>query len=156
MKEPMPDRVSPARPSWQVTALARWCLVMSIPLASAGCSGPSGTEATAEWTVVSDSGALRVTTSTEPAGAMVRGRNAIVFEIVAVSDGAPVDGLDLTMTPFMPSHAHVAPEQPPSASLGQGRYRFDGVVLSMPGLWELRTTVREPSEDHFAPRFEVE
>lgn len=76
--------------------------------------------------------------------------------IESTSTGAPVDELELVMTPFMPAHGHGTPQEPSVTPLGNGSYRFDDVLLPMPGLWELRTTVSGPLTDFFAPRFEVE
>lgn len=109
-----------------------------------------------ETVVTSESGALLVTVSSEPAARPVRGNNQFFFSIESTSTGEPVDDLELVMTPFMPAHGHGTSQEPSVTPLGNGRYRFDDVLLSMPGLWELRTTVSGPMTDFFAPRFEVE
>lgn len=86
----------------------------------------------------------------------MRGNNRIFFSIELTATGEPVDDLELVMTPFMPAHGHGSSQKPSVHPLGDGHYRFDDVVLPMPGLWELRTTVSGPLTDFFAPRFEVE
>ncbi|MFO7179224.1 MAG: FixH family protein [Pseudomonadota bacterium] len=122
------------------------------------CSGTPGESAThAEPLVVeSESGALLVTVSSEPRARPVRGRNRIFYRIELAESGKPVDGLELHMEPFMPSHGHGSARLPLVTPLGEGSYRFDDVVLSMPGIWELHTTIGGPIEDSVAPRFEVE
>ncbi len=118
-------------------------------------SSPSGQDID-QGPITSDSGALVVTVTSEPEAQPVRGLNQLFFEIQSQETRQPVDELELEMTPLMPSHAHSSPHVPPATPLGGGRYRFDDVVLSMPGLWEFRTTIAGAAEDHVTPRFEVE
>ncbi|HVY31940.1 MAG TPA: FixH family protein [Polyangiaceae bacterium] len=106
--------------------------------------------------LTSESGSLLVTVSSAPDALPVRGENQIFYLVKSSATGAPVDGLALSMTPIMPAHSHASPDVPAGVGLGGGSYRFDDVLLSMPGLWELRTTVAGSPEDHFTPRFEVE
>lgn len=120
-----------------------------------GCSGEARDDY-GQTLVTSDSGALLVTVSSEPADRPMRGNNRIFFYIESTSTGEPVDGLELAMTPFMPAHGHGASQEPSLTPLGNGSYRFDDVLLSMAGLWELRTTVSGAMVDSFAPRVEVE
>lgn len=120
-----------------------------------GCSGDAR-EDHGQMVVTSDGGALLVTIASEPAERPVRGNNRITFHIESTSTGEPLDDLELEMAPFMPAHGHGSSQEPALTPLGDGRYRFDDVVLTMPGLWELRTTVAGPITDSFAPRFEVD
>ncbi len=70
----------------------------------------------------------------------VRGEGEI--EIVATSAAsAPVDGLDVSLVPFMPAMGHGASLSPVVTAQGNGKYLATGVVLSMPGDWQLRTQV---------------
>lgn len=60
-------------------------------------------------------------------------------------DGAPVDGAVISVDGGMPAHAHGLPTAPRQTdSLGEGRYRIDGVKFSMGGLWELRFRIEAP------------
>lgn len=43
----------------------------------------------------------------------------------------------------MPSHGHGMNYRPTVAALGEGRYRAEGLMLHMPGVWELAFVVRE-------------
>ena len=45
----------------------------------------------------------------------------------------------------MPDHQHGMNYAPTVTDLGDGRYRFDGLVFHMPGTWELRLEARMPS-----------
>lgn len=58
-------------------------------------------------------------------------------------DGEGVDGLDLSVEPWMPGHGHGTPVVPAVEALGQGRYAIAPIRYTMPGSWELRVTVRE-------------
>lgn len=46
----------------------------------------------------------------------------------------------------MPEHKHGMNYRPTIVSLGDGRYRVDGMVFHMPGLWELAIDVRAGEE----------
>lgn len=125
-----------------------------------GCAGPAdvpaGDDSGTNAALASDSGALLVTVTTEPASSLVRGQNTVVLQIDSAETGEPTDALDLTMVPFMPSMGHGASTQPTVQPLGSGRYRFDDVTIPMAGLWELRVTVAGARTDAFAPRYDVE
>jgi hypothetical protein len=60
------------------------------------------------------------------------------------------------MVPFMPAMGHGSSTVPTIASLGSGKYGVDDVVLAMPGMWELRTTISGEASDYAVPRVEVE
>ena len=139
--------------TWVALGWPLMCPLMAWPLTA--CSGDAGGEH-GQTLVTSESGALLVTVSSEPAERPVRGSNRITFYIESTSTGEPVDDLELVMTPFMPAHGHGNSQEPSLTPLGDGSYRFDDVLLSMAGLWEFRTTVSGPMVDYFAPRFEVE
>ncbi len=46
----------------------------------------------------------------------------------------------------MPEHRHGMNYRPTIVSLGNGRYRVDGMVFHMPGRWELNLDVRDGEE----------
>jgi len=68
---------------------------------------------------------------------------------VSTSQGAPVDGAEITVDGGMPQHGHGLPTAPAvTAALGQGRYRIEGVRFNMGGLWEFKLRIRAaPGED---------
>jgi hypothetical protein len=73
-------------------------------------------------------------------GALVSNRMA-ALEIELFADGAPVEGAVVAVSAFMPDHGHGTNLDPVTEELGGGRYRADGVLLHMPGYWELHVDV---------------
>lgn len=126
--------------------------------ALSGCSGGGNSAVDAgigQTSLVSDSGALRIEVASAPSDAPVRGSNSIYFDVSASESGEPVVGLAMHMVPFMPAMGHGSASEPSSSDLGSGRYEFDDVLLTMPGVWELRTTIDGTESDYVAPRFDV-
>jgi hypothetical protein len=75
-----------------------------------------------------------------------------------VSDraAAPVDGLALDVVAWMPAHGHGSNVKPKITAEGEGTYRLDDVVFTMPGAWELIVDVHGNAlEDHATLRLEV-
>ena len=61
---------------------------------------------------------------------------------VTNSAGAPVRDATITFAGGMPEHGHGYPTKPRvTGSLGEGRYRLDGVKFSMSGWWTMVVTV---------------
>ena len=61
------------------------------------------------------------------------------------ADGSPVDAATIAIDGGMPEHHHGLPTSPQvTESLGQGRYRVDGVRFNMTGRWELRFSIDAP------------
>jgi hypothetical protein len=80
-----------------------------------------------------------------------RGENQVQLCFTEHSTGTPVDELELEMVPHMPSMGHGSSGVSAPQELGGGCYDFEGVILSMPGTWELRTSIRGPIEDSVSP-----
>ena len=78
--------------------------------------------------------------SATPAPPM-RDNNTWVVQINSMASGvvgAPMDGLSITVTPYMPAHQHGTPIEvivTPSTSMS-GQYTLDPVNLWMPGVWQ--------------------
>jgi hypothetical protein len=106
-------------------------------------------------TIVSESGALLITATSGSNETLQRGTNELELTVERTSDHARADGLELSMTPFMPAMGHGSATQPTVSALGEGQYRFTSLELSMPGLWELRTTIAGPFQDSVVLRLEV-
>jgi hypothetical protein len=72
-----------------------------------------------------------------------KGTNTMTIE---VRDGAgnPVDGATITVTPFMPDHAHGSAVKPIVTPSGSGKYAVEKVYLAMAGLWKLTVAVQMP------------
>lgn len=103
-------------------------------------------------TFASESGALDVEVRTAPDQPPARGVVSVEYRITG-KDGKPVDGLGVTVVPWMPQMAHGASVKPSVAAMGGGRYVISEVELFMPGTWELRTTfgqgtgAQDPGQD---------
>jgi hypothetical protein len=70
--------------------------------------------------------------------------------------GAPVDGLTLQVTPWMPAMGHGTSVDPTVSVQGQGIYLVQDIYFYMPGQWELRTDLlHDASTDHVAPTFQI-
>ncbi|HTQ07585.1 MAG TPA: FixH family protein [Polyangiaceae bacterium] len=105
--------------------------------------------------MMSDSGSLRVTLQSSPEATPVRGENQIVLNVVQNESGDAVEGLTLSMVPFMPAMGHGSPVVPVFSDEGDGQYRFDDVDLTMAGLWELRTAITGAVSDSVDFSFDV-
>lgn len=57
--------------------------------------------------------------------------------------GNPVEGAQLTVTPWMPSMGHGVWDKPVVKELGGGRYHVENVVIIMGGVWELKVALKK-------------
>jgi len=126
-----------------------------VALALCGCSSAGEQERESGGTVLSESGALSITWECV-SGAPARGRNRFELSIESTEGDEPIEGLTLSMTPFMPAMGHGSSTVPAITELGGGKYEVDDVVLAMPGRWELRTTISGSEPDYAVPRVEIE
>jgi hypothetical protein len=120
-----------------------------------GCASDSLSSDAAVATVTSASGLLTVTARTLDERPPSRGANPFDIEIARVDDGTAVEGLELTVVPWMPAMGHGASARPVVSDAGAGHYLAENVHLFMPGLWELRVSLSGPIRDDAAPRFQV-
>ena len=140
----------------------RTAFLVSVVLAGAttlGCgedpaSGSSNSfPAAALTTLQSGSGAYTIEVRTAPD--QPPGREVLSVEYrVTGKDGQPVDGLSVTVLPWMPEMGHGASITPAVTAKGGGRYVVSDVELFMPGKWELRTTLG-PTSDSATPAFQI-
>jgi hypothetical protein len=62
--------------------------------------------------------------------------------------GAPVEDAKITVDGGMPEHHHGLPTSPAvTASLGEGKYRVEGVKFTMSGWWQLRFAISAADGD---------
>ncbi|MHB1846121.1 MAG: FixH family protein [Deltaproteobacteria bacterium] len=61
--------------------------------------------------------------------------------------GKPVDGLTVTVTPWMPAMGHGGSVQPTITPQGNGVYQIVDIDLYMPGAWQLQTKLSGPVTD---------
>jgi hypothetical protein len=107
-------------------------------------------------TVATDSGKLQIAIRSAPYEPIEAGLSCIELVVTDASSGAGVDGLSMTMTPWMPSMGHGADTTPTLTALGQGHYVFTDVSLFMPGEWQLRTQISGAASDSAEPTLNVE
>jgi hypothetical protein len=135
------------RRSWIWLALA----------ALAGCSSEAASDGTegAAAIAMSASGTLRINARTVDGEAPIRGDNPFDIEILRADDDVGIEGLQLTLVPWMPAMGHGTSVRPRVTEVGDGHYRADDVYLFMPGLWELRISMMGSIQDNAAPRFQI-
>lgn len=91
--------------------------------------------------VGSRSGGLQLTLRWSPA-IPVKGNNAAELTIVDATTLASVDGLALSVVPWMPAHGHGTSAQPVvTAGEGPGVFVVTPLYLFMAGEWQLRMTL---------------
>ena len=82
-----------------------------------------------------------------------KGNNDWQLQIVD-DTGAPADGMDVTVTPFMPDHNHGTPIESEVTPTGSnGEYSVTPVNLWMPGLWRVTVDIGDGSGDVDAVEF---
>jgi hypothetical protein len=116
-------------------------------------TGPATFGATPLLSVDSDQGLAHVEVRSDPQPPEV-GVSAFQYVVTDV-DGAPIEGLDVSVTPWMPQMGMGASVQPTVSDRGGGVYQVDDVDLVMSGTWELQTTFAGPVVDTVAPSLEV-
>src|SRR5580704_10931797 len=120
---------------------AHWLPWLLAAAAASACSssppGAANTDFSAPplFTVTTASGALRVEVRSSPQPPE-RGTNRFELRVVGATDGLPRDGLDVAVTPWMPSMNHGSSILPTVAAEGDGTYLVTNVDLFMPGYWE--------------------
>jgi hypothetical protein len=127
---------------------------------AAGCSGApdggaDGFPETPYATVMTDAGTLRVEIRTAPTQPPARGLLEVEYAITD-AQGAPRDGLSLTVDPWMPEMGHGASVEPTVEPLGGGLYRVSRLGLYMPGRWQLRTGIAGAASDHVVIDLDVQ
>ncbi len=70
-----------------------------------------------------------------------RGEGEIAIVATSLETSAPIDGLAVSVVPFMPAMGHGATTDPVVTAQGNGKYLASGVVLAMPGDWQMRTQI---------------
>jgi hypothetical protein len=129
-------------------------LALAFALGATACSsGSSQSAAGFPMTVTTDSGALHLVLTATPNPPVV-GTNEFDLTVTKAADGSPVDGLTVSVQPFMPAMDH-GTSAPTVTAMGGGHYRVENVYTFMPGLWELETTVSGSVSDHVSPEFQI-
>jgi hypothetical protein len=71
------------------------------------------------------------------------------------ADGQPLDGLTLTVTPWMPEHGHGTSVSPTVTPIGDGTWTVSNLYLAMPGQWQLRVDVSGAVNDELVASFDI-
>ncbi|MEO7669740.1 MAG: FixH family protein [Myxococcales bacterium] len=144
--------------------LASWCAMLALLLGQ-GCGDAAAPYATgfdpaappteAPLGTVTSSGTASWTVSVWTAPAPPR--KGVIQVLLRVNDagGAPVDGLQVHVIPWMPAHGHGGSRVAPVTPQGDGWYLVAPVYLYMSGVWELRTSFEGFSEDGVVPVLDV-
>jgi hypothetical protein len=74
-------------------------------------------------------------------GPPIKGTNTMTLEVLDAA-GSAVDGATITVTPWMPDHAHGSAVAPIVTPMGSGKYAIDKVYLAMAGLWQIKVSVQ--------------
>ncbi len=106
-------------------------------------------------TAEGDSGNLKVAVYSTPTQPPAAGEVGMVMVVTAATTGAPVEGLSLAVTPWMPAMGHGSCCVPTFKDMGKGRYESKDVSLVMQGEWQLRTQFSGKVDDSAAPTFDV-
>jgi len=123
---------------------------------TATCSSATTFSSAPIATLTGDKGKVTVAVHSAPHDALVPGLQCVEVVVADASSGAVLDGLTVTLTPWMPAMDHGASVTPTVTPLGEGRYVFTNVALFMPGEWELRMQFSGEVSDSVAPTFSVE
>ena len=142
-------------------------VLLALGAAATACGGgaarPSGTvpagESFPEVALVSlpsDSGGRTVEVRTSPEQPPGRGVSSVQL-VIRDRSGAPVEGLALTVVPWMPDMGHGTSVVPSVTDQGHGVYLVSNVYLFMPGDWQLRTEVAAQGAptDHVTADFQI-
>jgi hypothetical protein len=133
-------------------------LCVSVSLAA--CSSSSVTETTGFSgaplvTCTSSGGSLAVALRTSPQPP-TEGVIEAQLTVTQAATGAPVDGLSITVVPWMPSMGMGTSVVPTVTATGDGTYQVQQVSVTMTGEWELRLTFAGPVSDTADPSFDVQ
>ena len=140
-----------------VYAIALFASAMSAGCSSAGDSSGSLDifPAIPLTTLSTDSGRFRVEVRTAPDQPPARGEISVEL-LMRDTSGAPVDGLAVSVVPWMPAMGHGTSIEPVVTPKGEGKYLVTQVSLFMPGEWQLRTSIGGQVSDHVAPSFSIQ
>jgi hypothetical protein len=104
--------------------------------------------------VQSSTSNLTLSINSSPSSPPRRGYGSLEY-LITDSSGAPVDGLTLTVIPWMVQMGHPSSINTCVRARGNGVYVVNDVYLIMPGEWMFKTTVSGSQSDSFAPTLQV-
>ena len=80
-----------------------------------------------------------------------KGTNTMTL-LIADPAGKPIDGATVSVTPYMPDHAHGSAVTPVVTAMGEGKYAVAKIYYPMPGLWKVTVTVQMSGPGAPAPQ----
>ncbi|HEY2899591.1 MAG TPA: FixH family protein [Polyangia bacterium] len=83
-------------------------------------------------------------TDSSAPGPEVRGSNTWQVAIADMS-GAPVDGIAMSVSPYMPDHQHGTSLVPAVTAQNGGNYQISPLYLYMTGYWEITVNLTPPA-----------
>lgn len=87
--------------------------------------------------------------------AVRQGANVFALEL-HTRGGAPIDQANVRVVAQMTDMPHGPSRAPVVRGLGEGRYRVEDVIFTMPGVWEVRYEVTSPGASDLATfRYDV-
>ncbi len=128
------------RRGWRRVAGPGLLMLFASACSSSTPTGPTTFDSTPLVVVTSNQGAFTVEVHASTAG-IVRGNNRVELIVKDAQSATPVDGLDLSLEPWMPTMGHGSSTTPQITPQGEGTYVASDVVLVMPGTWQLRTSL---------------
>lgn len=129
-------------------------LVFAALLAGCASSSGGGFGATPFESTTTDGGKLSVALYSSPDP--IARVSSVELVVSDARSGAPVDGLDISIEPFMPSMGHGASTEPTITAKGGGVYVASDVLMVMPGTWQLRTTFTGAVSDTLVTTVDVQ
>ncbi len=115
----------------------------------------AGFPAVALTTATTDDGLLQVALRTSPTQPPPRA-NAKLDVLVTDAQSKPVDGLTVTVLPWMPAMNHGSDVAPTVTPQGDGHYLAQPLELFMAGTWQLRISLQKGAqESHVQPTVDV-
>lgn len=125
--------------------------LVAFSVAACGSEQPSMTtpsltfDGPSAQTVTSASGQLTIDVRWSPS-VPVRGSDAAQLTFLDAG-GNPMDGLDLSIVPWMPAHGHGTAVQPVTTTTAPGVQVATPLYLFMSGEWQLRMTITGAMDD---------
>lgn len=121
--------------------LASFFAVMLCSVTWAFAEVPAAPAASAPSVIRSEQGGFNLQLRLSDSGLKL-GPNTADITVQDVA-GNPVEGAQLTVTPWMPSMGHGVWDKPVVKELGGGRYHVENVVIIMGGVWELKVALKK-------------
>jgi hypothetical protein len=136
-------------------------LALLVATLAAACGGapppppevPDSFPQAALMTLASNSGALHIELRSAPEP-LVRGQNVGQLTVVD-GNGQPIDGLTVTVFPWMPSHGHGTSAGVGITDTGGGVFIANPLYLFMAGEWQLQMTFEGSVSDTATATVEI-